>query len=309
VKICLILIAGTSVLSAQSTISRYERDINGNRVEMTSSSVSAKGERTEKLQSINGRQIPLEQSEEKVLSESPGGRVVERIVRKYDRNGQLASTEKVKIEEQKLPNGGSSVKETTSRSDINGNFVEAERRTKETRVSGSTTTTEIAVSRPTLNGGFETAEKRTAVAEKSGDKEQTNEVIQRIGSDGRFHDAIREVSVKTQSGNQTQEQRAIYEPGQTGQLELARQVVSTSTKRPDGTEVSEVNLYSRSADGHAQAQGAPTQIKEQQIIERTHAADGSVIETLSVRRPNGSDPNKLGDLRKLSETVCKGKCE
>jgi hypothetical protein len=34
-----------------------------------------------------------------------------------------------------------------------------------------------------------------------------------------------------------------------------------------------------------------------------------VVETVSVRRPSVSDPNRLGDLQKVSETLCQGKCQ
>jgi hypothetical protein len=94
----------------------------------------------------------------------------------------------------------------------------------------------------------------------------------------------------------------------TGQLELTSQSASSSLKRPDGSEVTEVNLFARSADGRTQPRGAPLQIKEQQIIERAKTADG-VVETLSVRRPSIADPGRLGELRLLYETVCTGKCE
>jgi hypothetical protein len=294
--------------AAQSRTARFETDINGRRVEMTSSTVSPEGQRSELLQSINGRLIPLEQVQEKVISEGPGGRVVERIVKKYDQTGRLGSTEKVRIEEHPLSNGGQSVRETTWRSDINGNFVEAERRTAETRVSGGVTTTETATSRPTLNGTYEITEKRSRVSQKTGDREQTRESVERP-RDGRFYEAIREVSVTTTSDGQTREERTTYEPGQTGQLELHRQSVSTSVKRPDGSELTEVTMYSRSADGRSQPQGARPQLKEQQIIERTTAPDGSIVESLSVRRPTIADPDRLGPVRKLSETVCKGKCQ
>jgi len=94
-----------------------------------------------------------------------------------------------------------------------------------------------------------------------------------------------------------------------GQLELTSQNVSTTSKRADGSELTEVNLYARAADGLTQEPGAPQQIKEQQIIERRKSADGSVVESLSVRRPSVSDPSKLGGLQKISETVCTGKCD
>ena len=94
----------------------------------------------------------------------------------------------------------------------------------------------------------------------------------------------------------------------TGQLKLARQSVSTTSKRSDGTEVTEVNLFARAVDGRLQDNESPQQIKEQQIIERRKRADGAVVEALSVRRPAMSDPKRLGELKQVSETVCRGKC-
>ena len=58
------------------------------------------------------------------------------------------------IEENKLPGGGSSVRETTYRSDVNGSLQEVERQTTETRVDGSTTTANTVIDRPTLNGSL-----------------------------------------------------------------------------------------------------------------------------------------------------------
>jgi hypothetical protein len=34
-----------------------------------------------------------------------------------------------------------------------------------------------------------------------------------------------------------------------------------------------------------------------------------VTESMSVRRPDVSDANKLGPLTKVSETICSGKCK
>ena len=74
------------------------------------------------------------------------------------------------IEENKLPGGGSTVRETTYRSDVNGGSAEAERKTTETRVSGSTTTASTVIDRPSLSGSFETVEKRSAVTDGPADE-------------------------------------------------------------------------------------------------------------------------------------------
>jgi len=306
VKLCLLLVA--AVASAQSTITTYTTDINGHRVE-ASSVAASDGSRTQRSQSLNGQKVPVEQTDEKVLRNDSSGKVTERIIRKYDQTGQLSSTERVVIEEQKRADG-SHVEETTFLSDINGTMSKAEQRVTDTRVAGNTSTTETVIARPDVNGAFNAAEKRSLVKEGSGDRQQSTETVQRRAAGGdQFLVALREVTVTEKSGSDTKESTALYEPALSGQLELTSQNVSTTSKRADGSELTEVNLYARAADGLTQEPGAPQQIKEQQIIERRKSADGSVVESLSVRRPSVSDPTKLGGLQKISETVCTGKCD
>ena len=303
-----VLALWTAVLAlGQSAISRVETDINGRRVE-TSSAVSTDGTRTEVRQSLNGRPVPFERVEEKILSEGPGGKVVERIVRKFDQTGQPNGFEKVRIEEEKGPGGLTTVRETTWRTDLNGSLREAERRITETQTSGSTTRSSTLVARPDLSGSFSPAEKRSSVTETSGNREQTSETVQRPNVNGQFYDAVREVRVVEKVGEKVLENRASYEPDVNGRMELSRQAVSTSSKLPDGAEVTEVNLYGKYPGGRTQEERV-NQVQEQQIIERRKAADGSTVETLSVRRPTVADPSRLGAPQKLSETVCQGKCQ
>jgi hypothetical protein len=68
-------------------------------------------------------------------------------------------------------------------------------------------------------------------------------------------------------------------------------------------------MFAHTVAGQLQDNTAKMRVLEQQIIERHTNSDGSVAETFSVRRPSMSDPNRLGELQKISETVCKGKCE
>jgi hypothetical protein len=287
------------------------KDINGNRADgqsFTSNGTSSDGERTERFQSINGRQVPLEQTVDRVIRQDANGKVTERILRKFNPNGQLASTERLLIEESKLAGGGTSVRETTYRSDLNGRSQEAQRQTTETRVDGSTTTASTAIDRPTLNGSFQTVEKRSEVTEGPAANQRTTESVYRRDGAGGFQEALRSVKTSSTANNTTTDTTANYEPGVTGQLQLASQTESRSTKQPDGTEVIQTNLYSSTVAGRLQENTAAMRIKEQQIVERRTNPDGSVVETLSVRRPSTSDPNRLGELQKLSETVCKGKC-
>jgi hypothetical protein len=306
VKCCPIFVLAGSLAFAQSATTTYTTDINGNRVD--GSTFLSNAERTEVSRSINGRLVPLEETEERVLSEDANGKVTETVTRKYAPNGQLASTERVVTDTQKLDGGGSRVKATTFRSDVNGGMREAQRTTTETRKQGSTTYAETVVERPTLNDAFQAVEKRSEVTESTDGGSHGQETIYRPSGNGGFYEALRHVTEERKTGDQTTLHTAYYEPDATGSLQLARQDVSTTTKQPDGSQVTEVNLYTKSVPGVVQNNGAPEQLQEQQIIQREKSPDGGVVETLSVRRPTIADPGRLGGLQKISETVCKGKC-
>src|ERR1700675_236659 len=107
---------------AQSTTSTYVNDINGRRVQSASVG-STDGTHTEITQSVNGRKVPLEQTEQHVVRQDASGSVIETTVLKFDSDGHLASTVKTVTEEQKRANG-SSKQSTTYRSDINGRMSE-----------------------------------------------------------------------------------------------------------------------------------------------------------------------------------------
>jgi len=308
VKPCLFLVLTAALAWPQSATTSYSTDINGHRVEAPSM-ISNGGERTERFQSINGRQVPLEQVVDRVVREDANGKVTERMLKKFSPTGQVVLTERVLIEENKLPGGGSSVRETLSRADVNGTFHEDERKTTETRVQGSTTNATTVIDRPTLNGSFETVEKRSAVTEGPAASQRTTESVYRRDGAGGFQEALRSVKTSAKENDSTKETSANYEPGLNGQLQLASQAESTSTKQPDGKEIIQTNTYSHTVVGRLQESNAPMRIKEQEIVERRANPDGSVVETLSVRRPSMSDPNRLGDLQRISETVCKGKCQ
>ena len=295
--------------SAQSASTTYTKDLNGNRLEGKLIDTSAKGDRTERFQSINGRQVPVEQVTERVVSDDANGKVTERIVQKFDPTGRPAATERVVIQETKLPGGGSTVRETTYRNDVNGSQREAVRKTTETRISGSTTTANTVIDRPSTSGSFETVEKRSSVTEGPAENQHTTESVYSRNVSGGFQETVRTVKTASTANNTTKESSAIYEPGLNGQLQLDSQSESTSSKQADGSEVVQTNLFTKTVAGNVQDSSGAMRVKEQQVLQRRTNADGSVVETVSVRRPAVSDPNRLGDLLKVSETVCKGKCQ
>ncbi len=170
-KYCVHSLLCASLALAQShgssTTGLIVPDLNGNRVE--AAVYTAKdGDRQELTQSVNGRKVPLQQSETHVLSDGPSGKTTETLTRKYDATGQLVSTERTVVEEKKLPNGAV-IHATTYRSDLNGRMAEAERRTIESQTQGPTSSTNVTVSRPGISGSFDVAEKRSVISNADGE--------------------------------------------------------------------------------------------------------------------------------------------
>lgn len=302
-----VFLCASGLLAAQSEQTTYQRDINGRRVATGQAGSATKEETTERTRSVNGRRVPVEQTTERVLREDANGKVVEKIIHKFDSTGQRAVTERVLVEESKLAGGGKTVRETVSRSDLNGRFQEVERRTSESRVAGDSTTTNVTIDRPNPNGGFVTAERRVAVEKESAGQKQVTETVQAADFSGRFQTVRRSESTIQTDGAQRTENTSVFEPDSTGRLALSQQKVETTTKQAGG-DVTETTFYTTGAPGRPKAPGERPRVMEQQVLQRSVAADGSVTEALSVRRANPSDTNRLGNAQKISETVCTGKC-
>jgi hypothetical protein len=307
-KYCLYALVAAAAGLAQSTTATYITDINGHRVEVAPTVSSRDGEHTELSQSVNGRTVPLEQTETHILSKAPNQTVTETIVRKFDQTGQLISTERTVQDEQNRGNA-STIRATIYRSDTNGTLHEDERRVIETQVQGPTTTSDVVISRAGAAGTFDPVEKRKVVT--TGDTKATHEseTVYRPSQSGQFFEAQREAKDIQKAGNKTIENAASYEIDYTGKMQLVRQTVSDTAKASDGSEVTQMNIYERNSLGRPRDEQSAQKIDEQRIIERTKGPNGAVIETTTVRRPTLADPSHLGEPRQISETICTGKCD
>lgn len=292
---------------AQSVSNTYVTDLNGRRVE-SAASVASDHQHTEIVQSLNGRRVPLEQTDERVLRQEGNTKVTERIVRKYDQNGQLSSTTRQVIEEQ-AGAAGSTTRTTTYRSDANGTMSESERETAHSETQGAVTRTQSTIERPGLNGSLQAVEKRDEVTRTSpSGSEQDATTFQRSGN-GDYVVTMRQMKETTRSGNRTTATTSVYQPIATNaQLQLSERNVATTTTRADGSEVTDITYYGSSWSGNVGSAQAGPQLREQDVIERTPGPGGSVTQTISRRQPTPSDPNKLGPPVEISQTVCTGKC-
>jgi len=287
-------------------------DVNGNAIAdgpTISQSKSANGSQTMvTTQSINGRTVPMEQVEERVLRNDSSGKLTERIVRRYDPQGNPLPPVRETIEEQKRPDGSSTVQSTTYGADINGNMQIVEKSVTDTQKNGSGETSETMVQRPTANG-LETVEKQSRVVSKQGDNYQAESTTYRRDGNGGFLPAVRQTTDHKAQGSEVSENSAEYEKGPNGDLQLHEQTVSKTATRPDGSKDAVVDIYSRDVPGTVGGNESALKLEEQQTIESAPGPGNTMVETLSVRRPTISDPGTLGPARQLSQTVCKGDCK
>jgi hypothetical protein len=306
-------IASALLLCAQqsSVTSTSAININGDRVADGPSVIHSKSdgraETTEIVQSINGRTVPIERVEQRVVREDSSGRVVERLIRRYDQTGNPTTPVKEVIAEQKRPDGSSTKQVSTYRGDINGGMQLIEKSTTETQVSGSTENAETVVQRPTVNGTLDTVEKESTVKSKqpSGFSEETT-TYRRDGNGG-FRVAVRETTEHSEQGAQSSDSMAEYELGPTGQLQLHSQKVTKTVTGANGSKEQVVDIFGQNVPGTVDPGGL--KLQEQQLIQKKPGPNDTVTQTLSVRRPSVSDPKALGPARQLSETVCRGKCD
>lgn len=286
-------------------------NINGNRVtegpQIDQTKSRNMSTTTERMQSINGRMVPIERVEERVLRDDAGGRVVERLIHQFDATGSPTAPIRETIDEQKRPDGGSTTQTTRYQGDINGNMRLIEKSTTEMQKSGSTESSQMVLQRPTLNGSVETVEKKDTVRVKEGTGYREDATTYRRDGNGGFGVAVRQTTEHTQQGAQASDNTAEYEIGSSGRLELHSQSVATTTTRPDGSKDSVVNIFGQNVPGTVDPTGK-LKLYEQQLIETKPAGANTVVEKLSVRRPTVSDPNALGPAREISQTVCTGKC-
>jgi hypothetical protein len=307
------LACSLSLAAQQSTVSDSTSvDVNGNRVSdgpVISRTKSATGSvTTESRRSINGGTVPVEQVEERVLREDASGKVTERTIRRFDPQGNPMPSVRETIEEQKRPDGSSTIQSTTYRGDINGNMQIAEKTTTDSHPTGSGESSETLVQRATADG-LTTVEKRDELVVKQPNGYQSESTTYRSDGNGGFYTAVRQNTEHTEQNSQSSDSSAEYERGPNGDLQLHSQTVTKTVTRPDGSKDAVVEIYGRNVPGTVSGSDSALKLQEQQVIEVSPGPNNTVVQTLSVRRPSVSDPQTLGPARQISETVCQGDCK
>jgi hypothetical protein len=291
---------------AQTSTTTYATDLNGNRI-VTGAASSAGGVVTDLRQSINGKEIPYQQSEEKVLSDNGTTKVIERITRHYNHTGQLATTDRTVIEQTKHGDD-LTTRSTLYRGDMNGNMQAAERTTVDKRKQGSSILTDTQIEEPSVNGSFDVSEKRTAIVETTSTGTRETESVMRRAAGGNLYESERVATTETKSEGKTIRSSAYYHPGVNSQMMLSKQEVTTTRTNADGSKTEEIDTFGRASDGKTHNAGDVLPLSERKTVER-RTANGATVETVMLQTPSINDPNRLSAPQKVSETICRGVCD
>lgn len=300
-------------LAAQQSVQQSTTvDVNGNVISYgpaISQTETATGAQTVvTTQSVNGRTVPMEQVETRVLRNDPSEKVTERIVHRYDPQGNPLPPTRQVIDEHIKPDGSSTTDSTTYATDINGNTGVTEKSVTETQKNSSGETAETVVQRPSVNG-LETVEKQSTVLSNQPGGYQSETTTYRRDGNGSFFAAVRETTEHKVAGSEASDNTAEYERNPEGDLQLHGQTVTHTVTQPDGLKNTVVDIYSRAVPGVVTGSDSTLKLQERQTIDSTTGPGGGVVQTLSVQRPTVSDPGTLGPPRQISETVCKGDCK
>ncbi|MCC6588084.1 MAG: hypothetical protein IT168_15430 [Bryobacterales bacterium] len=296
-----VAVAGLSFAESRSERVTYTYDLNGRKVE--ASRTESNGGSSETVRNLNGQTVPRERTQDQILINTPDRKVTERMVQLFDSNGRPAGRSKIRMEEQKLADGKTSMVETVYNGDVNGSYAVLERKTTLVTSAPGTQTTEIVSERPSINGTLTPAEKRLTTRQGNDQQYREETSIYRAGDTGVFRETDRELRTAETKGSQTTTQVDRYNTNATGKMDLVGQEVHRNEKRPDGSESELVDVFGVNVLSYS---AKPT-LREQQIIDRQPTTGGST-ETLSIRR---ADPatGKLGEPRPVSEIICRGDCK
>jgi hypothetical protein len=307
--LCVFVVTSLIALGQSSTTTTARiPDLNGG-YEPGSTYSTSKGpggsSRVEYAPSINGTLAPRESVQEKVVREDGSGKVIERIVRRYDATGNPGPPEKTVIEERRAADGSTQTTSTVYRGDLNGNLQVYERTTSRAVTQGNATNTETTIERANIDGALKVAEKVSAsLTRPAKDAEQQTITRMRVDANGNFYEAVREVTDKqTQAQGQVVENRAQYVSGTLTEQSVARTVTSAS-----GAKTVVVDVFAPQAPGLSADPSGRLALKEQQVITSEPGPGGKVTQTVVSKKPTVSDANRLGPGQVISQSVCSGDC-
>ena len=265
------------------------------------------------VRNINGYEVPYLQEEEQIVSQGPGGEVVERRAHRYNSNGTPTSQQLVREEKKTLPDGTVETTTLVYESDANGRMQAVERKVEQTKKVGDTTRTVTTSEMPDVNGGFRTQSRAEAVETRQGETSATVEKTVRVADgSGRLVEAERERSVMTKTGEVATTETTVWKQSASnaGGIELYNRSVGKLTQKADGSMTETVETYGRSRNGGPVDVNASTAQLQERIVRETQVtSSGETIQTTTTQSRGVADASQLGQkqvMRKVARPTANG---
>ena len=313
--LCALLLTTLAAQDSKVTSTRRGYDLNGRPIagpDVLETSAGGTREVTATQINLNGRRVPVEKVEERVVSDNGTTKVVERLVRRFDPSGTPAQPERTVIEQTKRSDGATTTVSTTYRRDVSGNQVLGERSRTDVVKNGATTTTTTVLEQPAPTGGLQPARRIESVVRDLGNGASTETVVvTRPDANGSLRELERATTDRKTVNGQVEENTALYTTYLDGNLRLEQQTVARTQKAADGSELKVVDVFAvGGAAGSAGTggTGGGVRLREQQVLQ-SKPISGGVATSLSVRKADPNYPGRLGQPQVVNETTCTGKCK
>lgn len=280
----------------------YQVDVNGRPIDTVgySSSQSATGASSVvTTRNVNGRQVPVESTQDHIVSKDASSTVIDRTVRRYDSSGTAGPADRIRIEERKNPDGSTTLQAVTYRADLNGNLQVVERTTTQTRGTTNVEKTTV-VEGASLNGRLAPVQRTVATERVLGSGTEAESTTYRQDVSGNFYAATREVSSLQKSANQETKDSTFYVMGD-GRMDVDRRMIGKTVTRPDGSQTEQIDVYARQTASNAgDANASSPRLQEQIVKERVPGPNNTIIETTTSQSRLAADPSKFS---RSSQTV------
>jgi hypothetical protein len=251
----------------------------------------------QRVRSINGREVPYLTETERVLSSSDSLKVSERVRQRYDATGRGAGQGMERVEERKLPDGGTETTTTVYEADLNGRMQPAERRVVRTTKSGNETHTVETTQTTGMNGRFQTVVEKESIERRNGEESGTIETTTKTRQgDGGLRVASREeTAMRMENGVAVTETQKFERSPATDSMDLAARIVGRLTERPDGSGSETVETYGFSAGDGRNINATRMQLQSVSNSQVTVNADGSVRERTTFKERSSVDTSQFTD--------------
>lgn len=264
----------------------------------------------EQTRDLNGRWVPLLETRERLLVDSPARKVIERWVQRFDQNGRPGQIEKILVEESQQERGPRRIHQQIYRGDLNGRLQLAERSTELVEERDQLTFRQRVIERPGPNGQLRIEERQELTEKRSGGIIHRELAVYRRTPSSGFFLARRELSQTMEQSDHQREVVDEFDATASGKLEFSRRLEREIRVDADGSVEIRERFYRPAPPARAVDAGRsrPTLEAEETTVRRP-TPQGGYTETRWVRRVSLADPARWEPPILLSRTTCEGDCK